>query len=133
MQKINLWITSNYDYPVIVNTESLVVDIDTDKSIARFTVWDDLSCMLEIMDIDTEKYILNERRELSSDEEVIKAFKEFHSLLQNGKLFPEITILEYLQKTQVMVKLKLVLVMAIMIEYLMLLSKNRITRNYNEW
>ncbi|EMI1450159.1 TPA: hypothetical protein ACKR0U_002050 [Proteus mirabilis] len=79
MQKINLWITSNYDYPVIVNTESLVVD--TDKSIARFTVWDDLSCMLEIMDIDTEKYILNERRELSSDEEVIKAFKEFHSLL----------------------------------------------------
>ncbi|MCS6726574.1 immunity protein TriTu family protein [Proteus mirabilis] len=81
MQKINLWITSNYDYPVIVNTESLVVDIDTDKSIARFTVWDGLSCMLEIMDIDTEKYILNERRELSSDEEVIKAFKEFHSLL----------------------------------------------------
>lgn len=81
MQKINLWITSNYDYPVIVNTESLVVDIDIDKSIARFTVWDDLSCMLEIMDIDTEKYILNERRELSSDEEVIKAFKEFHSLL----------------------------------------------------
>ncbi|MCC8466943.1 immunity protein TriTu family protein [Photorhabdus bodei] len=81
MQKINLWITSNYDFPVIVNAESLVVDIDTDKSIARFTVWDDLSCMLEIMDIDTEKYILNERRELSSDEEVIEAFKEFHSLL----------------------------------------------------
>ncbi|MFD0710122.1 hypothetical protein C6H64_08785 [Photorhabdus luminescens] len=81
MQKIRLWIISNYNYPVIVNNESLVVDIDTDKSIARFTVWDDLSCMLEILDVETEKYIINERRELSSDNEVIEAFKEFHSLL----------------------------------------------------
>ncbi|AWK42812.1 hypothetical protein GPY51_22345 [Photorhabdus laumondii subsp. laumondii] len=81
MQKIRLWIISNYNYPVIVNNESLVVDIDTDKSIARFTVWDDLSCMLEILDVDTEKYIINERRELASDNEVIEAFKEFHSLL----------------------------------------------------
>ncbi|WP_047685830.1 MULTISPECIES: hypothetical protein [Xenorhabdus] len=81
MQKIRLWIISNYNYPVIVNNESLVVDIDTDKNIARFTVWDDLSCVLEILDVDTEKYIINERRELSSDEEVIESFKEFHSLL----------------------------------------------------
>ncbi|WP_338803660.1 hypothetical protein WDV76_16530 [Xenorhabdus griffiniae] len=81
MQKIRLWIISNYNYPVIVNNESLFVDIDTDKNIARFTVWDDLSCVLEILDVDTEKYIINERRELSSDEEVIESFKEFHSLL----------------------------------------------------
>ncbi|MDC9605802.1 hypothetical protein [Xenorhabdus griffiniae] len=81
MQKIRLWIISNYNYPIIVNNESLVVDIDTDKNIARFTVWDDLSCVLEILDVDTEKYIINERRELSSDEEVIESFKEFHSLL----------------------------------------------------
>ncbi|MGJ0625586.1 immunity protein TriTu family protein [Xenorhabdus bovienii] len=81
MQKIRLWIISNYNYPVIVNNESLVVDIDTDKSIARFTVWDDLSCVLEILDVDTEKYIINERRELSYDDEVIESFKEFHSLL----------------------------------------------------
>jgi len=37
--------------------------------------------MLEIMDVNTEKYIINARRELSETGEIIEAFKEFSSLL----------------------------------------------------
>ncbi|MDE1485667.1 hypothetical protein KKJ06_20980 [Xenorhabdus bovienii] len=82
---IKNWIVSNYGYEVIINnndlTESLVVDIEDERNIARFTAWDDRSCMLEIINVDTEQYIINERRELASDDEILEAFKEFNNLL----------------------------------------------------
>ncbi|WP_129544211.1 hypothetical protein [Serratia sp. 1D1416] len=87
LKKISDWILSNSHYEVKYNvndfTDTLVVDIDDDTKIARFSVWDDASCMLENIDVETGNYIINERRELSSEESVIEAFKEFVSLLKN--------------------------------------------------
>ncbi len=64
LKKISDWILSNSHYEVKCNandfTDSLVVDIDDDTKIARFTVWDDASCMLEIIDVETGNYIINE-------------------------------------------------------------------------
>ncbi|WP_444547520.1 immunity protein TriTu family protein [Serratia marcescens] len=50
LKKISDWILSNSHYEVKYNandfTDSLVVDIDDDTKIARFTVWDDASCKI---------------------------------------------------------------------------------------
>ncbi|ASN83547.1 immunity protein TriTu family protein [Pectobacterium versatile] len=85
LQDVKDWILSHGDYDVKINknelTDSLFVDFENESKIARFTVWDDKSCMLEIMDVNTEKYIINDRRELSETGEIIEAFKEFSSLL----------------------------------------------------
>ncbi|WP_233960468.1 immunity protein TriTu family protein [Pectobacterium versatile] len=85
LQDVKDWILSHGDYDVEINknelTDSLFVDFENESKIARFTVWDDKSCMLEIMDVNTEKYIINDRRELSETGEIIEAFKEFSSLL----------------------------------------------------
>jgi len=68
-EKISDWISSSSSCEVKYNnnyfTDSLVVDIDDDTKIALFTVWDDASCMLEIIDVETGNYIINKRRELS--------------------------------------------------------------------
>ncbi|MEI7343654.1 hypothetical protein WCT87_19480 [Pectobacterium brasiliense] len=86
LNEIKDWILLNGTYHVVINkndyTDSLVVDFEDESKIARFTVWDDKSCMLEIMSIDTEKYIVNERRELSRVSEIIESFKEFSALLK---------------------------------------------------
>ena len=79
------WILSHGDYEVKINsndlTDSLVVDFEDDNKIARFIAWDDKSCMLEIIDVNTGQYIINDRRELSDTSEMIETFKEFTSLL----------------------------------------------------
>nr|WP_019846702.1 MULTISPECIES: hypothetical protein [Dickeya]UJR53786.1 hypothetical protein J417_06820 [Dickeya zeae MS1] len=85
LTEIKDWILSHSAHQVEINegeyTSSLVVDFENENKIARFTVWDDKSCMLEIMDVDTEKYIINERRELSDTSEIINSFNEFNDLL----------------------------------------------------
>ncbi|KGA38964.1 hypothetical protein KU75_25570 [Pectobacterium odoriferum] len=86
LNEIKDWILLNSAYQVVINqndyADSLVVDFEDENNIARFTVWDDKSCMLEIINVDTEKYIINERRELSEITEIIESFKEFSDLLK---------------------------------------------------
>lgn len=86
LNEIKDWILLNSDYQVVINqndyTDSLVVDFEDENNIARFTVWDDKSCMLEIINVDTERYIINERRELSDINEIRESFKEFSDLLK---------------------------------------------------
>ncbi|MBA5238290.1 hypothetical protein H2Y54_17355 [Pectobacterium aroidearum] len=83
--EIKNWILSNSAHQVEMNeneyTSSLVVDFENENKIARFTVWDDKSCMLEVMDVDSGKYIINERRELSEISEIIESFKEFNDFV----------------------------------------------------
>ncbi|KGA27993.1 MULTISPECIES: immunity protein TriTu family protein [Pectobacterium] len=83
--EIKNWILSNSTHQVEMNeseyTSSLVVDFENENKIARFTVWDDKSCMLEVMDVDTGGYIINERRELSEISEIIESFKEFNDFV----------------------------------------------------
>ncbi|MCR0999461.1 immunity protein TriTu family protein [Serratia rubidaea] len=85
LQDVKNWILSRGDYEVKINnndfTDSLVVDFESENKIARFTVWDDKSCILEVMDVNTGQYIINDRRELSETNEVLDAFKEFSALL----------------------------------------------------
>ncbi|HGB3501779.1 TPA: hypothetical protein ACIVCX_004567, partial [Salmonella enterica subsp. enterica serovar Wangata] len=57
LRKFEHWLINNTSYSFSHNantlSESMVIDIENEKYIARFTVWDDLSCMSEVMDVDT--------------------------------------------------------------------------------
>jgi len=85
LQEIENWILKNFDYNTRTNnndyTNSLTIEFENKTRIARFTLWDDKSCMIEIINIDTEKYIINERRELENHSDIEASFKEFVNLL----------------------------------------------------
>jgi len=76
-----LWLMNNTNYNVILNenelSNSLVIDIDDEDNIARFTAWDDNSCMLEIINLDTGEHIINERHEVSKIEDFIRLIMNF--------------------------------------------------------
>ncbi|MCU5775255.1 hypothetical protein N5923_22900 [Erwiniaceae bacterium BAC15a-03b] len=84
--EFELWLKENTNYNVVINknelSDSLVIDIDDDNNIARFTAWDDNSCMLEIIDIDNDGYIINERYDISNLQELTDLFNKFKKLLK---------------------------------------------------
>lgn len=69
---------------------SMYVDIDNDTDLGRVTLWDDNSCVMEIINIETENDLLCERYEFSSINELIEKFDNFYSILSqtglHGKL-----------------------------------------------
>ncbi|WP_445326633.1 immunity protein TriTu family protein [Scandinavium hiltneri] len=81
----NDWVLVNTNYRCIVNhnelSDSVVIDVDTDKYIARFTVWDDKSCMSEIIKVDTGDYLINKRNEFNDLKELLYLFHTFNDLL----------------------------------------------------
>lgn len=60
---------------------SMYVDIDNDTNFGRVTLWDDNSCVMEIINIATGEYLLCERYELTSFDELIEKFNSFYSIL----------------------------------------------------
>ena len=62
-------------------SSSVFINIDDANNIARFTVWDDNSCIMEAINIDSGEYIINERHEIKDLEDFIKLFRKFNDLL----------------------------------------------------
>ncbi|GAS74957.1 hypothetical protein NGUA41_02141 [Salmonella enterica] len=81
LRKFEHWLINNASYNFSHNTntlsESMVIDIENEKYIARFTVWDDLSCMSEVMDADTGDYKMNRRTEFSTFDKLLDTFNMF--------------------------------------------------------
>ncbi|EGI7724395.1 hypothetical protein IGT65_004799 [Salmonella enterica] len=81
LRKFERWLSDNTSYDFLHNTntlsESIVIDVENEKYIARFTVWDDLSCMSEVMDADTGDYKMNKRTEFSTFDELLDTFNVF--------------------------------------------------------
>ncbi|EDO3440320.1 hypothetical protein C0O58_20465 [Salmonella enterica subsp. enterica serovar Typhimurium] len=81
LNKFKLWVSKHTDYTVIHNendlSSSIIIDFEDDRYISRFTVWDDLSCMSEVMDVDTGLYKLNKRNEFSTFDELLDIFDDF--------------------------------------------------------
>lgn len=75
------WVRKNTEFDFIRNkneySNSIVIDFDNDRNISRFTLWDDLSCMSEIMDIGSGRYKLNQRDEFSTYNELLDIFNVF--------------------------------------------------------
>lgn len=71
-------------YTIHENTKyvhSMYVDIDSDTNLGRVTLWDDNSCVMEILNIETENCLLCERYEFTSFDELIEKFNNFYSIL----------------------------------------------------
>lgn len=79
------WLYKSTDYKCVINnnelSDSLVIDVDSDQCIARFTVWDDQSCMSEIINVETNEYIINKRFEFNNLSELLAVFEGFRKLL----------------------------------------------------
>ncbi|EOC1429019.1 hypothetical protein ACI1AD_004295 [Cronobacter dublinensis] len=75
------WVLKNTEFDIVRNkteySESIVIDFDNDRNISRFTLWDDLSCMSEIMDIESGQYKLNKRDKFSTYDELLDVFNVF--------------------------------------------------------
>lgn len=62
--------------------ESLVIDYENEWLIARFTVWDDWSCVSEIIDVSTEQYKMNQRSIFSTFNKLLMVFQRFSDNLK---------------------------------------------------
>ena len=81
LNKFEQWVNKYTVYTVDYNknelSNSIVIDFENDHYISRFTVWDDLSCMSEVLDVDTGLYKLNKRNEFSTFDELLDIFNVF--------------------------------------------------------
>lgn len=81
LKEFELWLHTRTVYQSVYNqnelSDSMVIDFENDNYIARFTVWDDLSCMSEVMCADSGKYKLNKRNEFSNFDELLHYFNIF--------------------------------------------------------
>ena len=50
---------------------SMYVDIDNDTNLGRVTLWEDNSCTMEILSIETGSYLFSERYEFASFNELV--------------------------------------------------------------
>ncbi|WP_236942842.1 immunity protein TriTu family protein [Escherichia fergusonii] len=79
--KFILWVQENYEHNVSCNNNtlstSIVIDFENDNYIARFTVWDDLSCMSEVICVETGDYKLNQRNEFYTYDSLMVIFNNF--------------------------------------------------------
>ncbi|WP_387465562.1 hypothetical protein [Photorhabdus sp. RM323S] len=75
------WLREHENYKFVINnnelSDSLIIDIDEENCLARFTLWDDLSCMSEVINVSTGQYMLDKREEFNNLEELLIIFKEF--------------------------------------------------------
>lgn len=65
----------------VEHVHSIYVDVDNDVNLGRVTLWDDGSCVMEILDIETEQCLLFKRYEFASFDELVKKFDYFYSVL----------------------------------------------------
>lgn len=70
----------------VTYVHSMYLDIDNDVNLGRITLWDDKSCVMEVINIKTEQYLLSERYDSLSFDELIKKFDIFYSTLSQTVL-----------------------------------------------
>ena len=56
---------------------SIVVEVADERFIARFTVWEDGSFVAEVIDLETERFVLNERVECDDISQLKAGFGGF--------------------------------------------------------
>lgn len=65
---------------------SMYVDIDNDTNLGRVTLWDDNSCTMEILSVETANCLFSERYEFASFDELVRKFDNFYSILSQTGL-----------------------------------------------
>ncbi len=57
--------------------ETICIDIENDKYLGKFVIWDDNSCFYELMDIKTTSTILHDRIDFNSLNELKSIYNNF--------------------------------------------------------
>lgn len=83
--EILIWLKKNSSKKIdVINNKlssSVVINVDDANNIARFTIWDDDSCVIEAININSGEYIINERHEIKAWGDFLRLFKKFNDLL----------------------------------------------------
>ncbi|WP_436799951.1 immunity protein TriTu family protein [Pseudomonas soli] len=84
--EILAWLEVNSSRKLELNenelSSSVVINVDGECNLARLTLWDDGSCVIEAVDVDTGCYIINERCEIKDLHGFIGVFGRFNSALK---------------------------------------------------
>lgn len=67
-------------------TKSIVIDLTTNEYIARFTMWEDDSCVSEVIEIASEKEIWCKRFEFSDFQDFQKEYSKLEAFLTQDVL-----------------------------------------------
>lgn len=84
--EILAWLEVNSNRMLELNENELsasaVINVDDECNLARLTLWDDDSCVIEAIDVDSGDYIINERYEIKDLQGFIEIFGKFISVLK---------------------------------------------------
>ncbi|MDF9621094.1 hypothetical protein P5705_25915 [Pseudomonas entomophila] len=84
--EILAWLEINSSRKLELNenelSSSAVINVDDECNLARLTLWDDDSCVIEAIDVDSGGYIINERYEIKDLQGFIDVFGKFTSVLK---------------------------------------------------
>ena len=92
LEKIYNNLKKNYRSDIVERIEKNYIDdeissiflrYDNENVLSQITIWEDLSCMIEIYDIDIDKYIRNQRMEFFNTQEVTNEFSTFISIISD--------------------------------------------------
>ncbi|QXI46007.1 MULTISPECIES: immunity protein TriTu family protein [Pseudomonas] len=84
--EILAWLEVNSSRMLDLNENELstsaVINVDDECNLARLTLWDDDSCVIEAIDVESGDYIINERYEIKDLQGFIEIFGKFISVLK---------------------------------------------------
>lgn len=89
-------------YAIHENTDyvhSMYVDIDNDTNLGRVTLWDDNSCVMEILHIETGNYLFSKRYEFTSFSELVEKFSNFYAMVSQTASHSKLTMVANKQQT----------------------------------
>ena len=87
IQHFKIWATkqlARFNGLITESNESVRIDIDTEKSVARITLWEGGSYVAEVIDIETEENIYLISGEIISSNGIENEFAEFIKVLSKN-------------------------------------------------
>lgn len=70
--------------PTDISNPSARLDLDSDKYIARITVWESGDCQLEIIEVESETSSMDHHMTIGEDYDLGKEFADFMDMLLSG-------------------------------------------------
>jgi len=107
IQKFSSYINELLDnqsctYSIHENTNyvhSMYVDLDNGTNLGRVTLWDDNSCVMEILSIETGSCVFSDRYEFSSFDKLVEKFNNFYSILSQTEFHNKLKTVANKQQT----------------------------------
>lgn len=77
----------------------MYVDIDNNINLGRVTLWEDNSCVMEVLHIATGNNLFSKRYEFTSFSELVEKFCNFYTMLSKAVSDRKLTLVANKQQT----------------------------------